>query len=486
MFERNGNTKMKKFIALFLVVATAALVLCGCGSFNVKSINPKDYVTVGNYDKFTLDEFKEAYEAKREELAAETDTYNVDWGYTVKFNIVCEIIGGDEKTVTYTKYADYCHEGDDTMTINIYEDTENAYNANFDSAFVYNVTDADGDLASEKARNIKIGTAFDFTLTEPYNPEKPEISGKKVRFTVTPLKVLPPVYDDEYIIDTLNKFYEKHTAQPNSVSMGDIVLADIEGTVDGELREGLKYDGRTFVVGSSEYPIAFDEALVGCILGGRREFSVEFPTDWPNADLAGQTVDFSVRVSAITSYNKPVKDNTKYASLYELKEALRFELFIDYEIMNKIYDRSTLNSVPKALYNEYYKYFKKTNENEIKNSIAIYSQSGTKVSRKDVVETVWGSEAKYEEYLKSTAEDTVLQTLVCYAVVDELGIEFTDEMYKENLKLFAEEYNESNLTDYSESKIESICNKNILRLIFMEEKASDVRMAKIDGLPVLE
>ena len=154
--------------------------------------------------------------------------------------------------------------------------------------------------------------------------------------------------------------------------------------------------------------------------------------------------------------------------------------------MNKIYDRSTLNSVPKALYNEYYKYFKKTNENEIKNSIAIYSQSGTKVSRKDVVETVWGSEAKYEEYLKSTAEDTVLQTLVCYAVVDELGIEFTDEMYKENLKLFAEEYNESNLTDYSESKIESICNKNILRLIFMEEKASDVLMAKIDGLPVLE
>ena len=477
---------MKKFIALFLVVATAALVLCGCGSFNVKSINPKDYVTVGNYDKFTIYDFKVAYEAAREALSAETDTFNVDWGYTVEFNIVCEIIGGDDKTATYTKYADYCHEGNDTMTINIYEDTENAYNSTFDSAFVYNVTDADDIESNAKARNIKIGTAFDFTITEPYDPEKPEISGKKVRFTVTPVKVLPPVYDDEYIIDELNKFYEKYSATPSSVSAGDMVLCDIEGTVNGELREGLKYDSRVFVVGCSEYPAAFDEALVGCILGGRREFSVEFPTDWPNADLAGLTVDFSVKVSAITSYNKPVRDNTKYASLYELKEALRYELFVYDNIMDKIYERSTLNSIPKGLYNEYYKYFKKTNEQDIKDTITAYSQSGTKVSRKDVIETIWGSEAEYEKFLDETAKERVLETLVCNVVIDELGIEYTDEMYKEELGNFVEAYNLSNSTNYSASKIESIANKNILRLVFMEEKVSDVLMARIDGLPVIE
>lgn len=486
MFERNGKTKMKKIIALFLVVATTALILCGCGNFNVKSIDPEDYVTVGDYENFSIDEFKAAYEAKREELAADMTSFNVDWGYTVVFNIVCEIIGGDDKTATYTKYAEYCHEGSDTMTINVYENTEDSYRANFDSAFVYNITDADNISTSSKLRSVKIGTAFDFTLTEPYNAEKPEISGKKVRFTVTPVKVLPPVYDDEYILDDLEAFYKKYSSEPNSVSMGDIVTANIEGTVGGELRDGLKYDGRTFVVGCSEYPAAFDEQLIGCSNGLRRTFSVEFPADWPNADLAGQTVDFAVRVTSITSFNKPIKENTEYASLYELKEALRLELFAEYEIMSKVYERSTLKDVPKGLYNEYYKYFKKTNEKDIKESIEIFSQSGTTVSRSDVIETVWGSEEKYEEYVEETAKKAVLETLVCYYVVDKLGIKYTDEMYKADLAEFADAYNSSYQTEYSDAKVEKECNKNMLLLIFMEQKASEVLVSRIDGLPVLD
>ena len=486
MFERNGKHKMKKFIALFLVFATAAVILCGCGNFNVKSINPYDYVTVGDYKNFSIDDFKKAYEEEREAMASEMTSFNVDWGYTVVFNIVCEIIGGDDKTATYTKYEKYCHEGDDTMTINIYENTEDAYRSTFDSAFVYDVTEADGMSTSANLRTIKIGTAFDFTLTEPYSPENPEISGKKVRFTVTPVKVLPPVYDDNDILESLNSFYDKYPAEPNSASIGDIVSADIEGTIGGELRDGLKYDGRTFVLGCSEYPASFDEQLVGLIKGGRREFSVTFPADWPNADLAGETVDFSVKITEITSYNKPIKDNTKYASLYELKEALRLELFVEFEIMNVVYDRSELKSVPKGLYDEYLKHIKASTEDNIKEYMKSFTQSGTTVSRDDVIKTIWGSEEEYEKYIEYNATQTTMQTLVCYAVVDELGIEYTDAMYKEDLAEFVSAYNLNYQSDYSASKVESICNKNVLKLIFLEQKACEVLASKIDGFPVLD
>ena len=95
--------------------------------------------------------------------------------------------------------------------------------------------------------------------------------------------------------------------------------------------------------------------------------------------------------------------------------------------------------------------------------MAAFSQSsGTTVSRSDVVETVFGSEKEYEEYLDKTAKKTVLETLVCYAVVDDLGIKYTDEMYKADLAEFASAYNAGYQTDYSDAKVESICNKNML------------------------
>ena len=485
-FERNGKLKMKKFIALFLVFATAAIVLCGCGSFNVKSIDPLDYVKVGDYKNFSLEDFKKAYNEEREALASEMTTFNVDWGYTVVFNQVCEIIGGDDETATYTRFPALCFEGEDTRTVNIYEFTEDAYKSTFDSALVYNVTDADNISTSAKARTIRIGTAFDFTFTMPYNPSDPRISGKKVRYTITPVKVLPPVSDDSEILDSLNSFYKKYPADGNSASIGDIVAADIEGTVGGELRDGLKYDARTFVLGCSEYPAQFDEQLVGLVKGGRREFSVTFPTDWPNADLAGETVDFSVKITEITNYNTPIKENTEYSSLYELKEALRLELYIEFEIMNIVYDRSELIKAPKGLYDEYYKYFKDTSENNIKESIKSFSQSGTAVSREDVIKEVWGSEAEYAKYLDETANQTVMQTLVCHAVCDALKIEYTDAMYKADLAEFAEAYNSRYQTNYSDSKVESICTKNMLLLIFMEQKACEELSKTLDGFPVID
>ena len=477
---------MKKFIALFLVFATAAIVLCGCGSFNVKSIDPLDYVKVGDYKNFSLEDFKKTYEEEREALASEMTTFNVDWGYTVVFNQVCEIIGGDDETATYTRYPALCFEGENTRTVNIYEFTEDAYKSTFDSALVYNVTDADNISTGAKARTIRIGTAFDFTFTMPYDTTDSRISGQKVRYTITPVKVLPPVCDDSEILDSLNSFYEKYSAEQNSASMGDIVAADIEGTVGGELRDGIKYDARTFVLGCSEYPAQFDEQLVGLVKGGRREFSVTFPTDWPNADLAGETVDFSVKITNITSYNRPIRENTEYSSLYDLKEALRLELYVEFEIMNVVYKRSELIKAPRGLYNEYYKYFKNTSENNIKESIKSFSQSGAAVSREDVIKEVWGGEEEYAKYLDKSANQTVMQTLVCHAVCDSLKIEYTDAMYKADLAEFAEAYNSSYQTNYTDSKIESICTKNMLLLIFMEQKACEELSKTLDGFPVID
>ena len=55
---------MKKIVSLLIVVALAAATLCGCGSVDVKSINPLDYITLGDYESFDLAQLTEMYNAE--------------------------------------------------------------------------------------------------------------------------------------------------------------------------------------------------------------------------------------------------------------------------------------------------------------------------------------------------------------------------------------------------------------------------------------
>ncbi|MBQ0125407.1 MAG: hypothetical protein KBS59_03680 [Clostridiales bacterium] len=469
---------MKKIIALFLVALTVAFAACGCAT-NAESIKPLDYIDLGDYENFTYEAFAQKYNEARAAAAEGVEYFNVDWGYTVKFNVICEIVGGDDKAPTYTRYEDYCFEGADTVTINIYEDTNDAYRANFDSAFVYSISNANYDTSSAKARNIKVGTAFDFLYTLPYMENNKAVSGKTVRFTVTPTAVLPPIYDDNYIVDALNAFFAEHSEKKQTAEIGDIVTLDVSAKIDDTPVKDLGITDFVCVLGCSGYPKAFDEGVVGSGMNVRKTFDVTYPADWTNSEYAGKTVSFTVTLKDAYSYDKAVAANTSCKSLYEYKEALRLKNFIEYEIINIVYERSSLKKVHKGLYNEYYDYFKSMNEQTIKDSIANTSNSETKLTRDSVIASIWGNAAEYEKYLEDYSKEMVLQTLVCYAVADKLGIDYTKADYAEDIAEFAETYNTGYGTDYSISKIEKVCNKNILKLVFLEEKVCSVLAEKV-------
>lgn len=473
---------MKKITALALVIIMTATVLCSCGNFNMESIDPLDYVTLGDYNNFSLDEFRAAYEEEREAIGAAQASFNVDWGYTVIANIVCEIVGGDDKSVTYTRYDDFCYERDNTARINIYEDTDNAYRANFDSALVYNTTNASNSSTTASLRTIKVGTAFDFLYTMPYMADNAEISLKTLRFTVTPVKVLAPVYSDTYITDALNAFLKVYSEDRKTVGMGDIVTANIEGKINDELFDGSKYEGHTFVVGCSEFPIEFDEKLVDAKVGKKTTFDVTFPDDWSDSEIAGKTATFTVKVTDAYNYNKAVSENTKYSSLYELKEELRLASYVNYTVVSTVYERSELKSDVKALYNEYYKYFKSTSEQNIKDNVEYYNSIGQKVTKEEMINDIYGSADEYENYIVEIARQTMKETLVCYALCDAMGVEYTSDDYKKDIKQFAESYNSSYGTEYSESKVEKLCGKNIIKMVFMEDKLAQLLCEKVEGL----
>lgn len=473
---------MKKITALVLAIMTVAMILCGCSNVvDVSKIKAEDHINLGDYGNITVEDVKAEYEKERLRLSDTATQFNVGWGYTVRFNLRCDIKVEEGNTVSYTKYEPYCFEGENNIqTINIYEDTDNAYRALFDSAFVNNVKNAADSVSATTRRTITVGTAFDFEYDIPYKSENKELAGKTVRFTVTPVKVLPPVYEDAQILESLNKFFDAHTEDRDVVAYGDIVSINVEGKSDGVIVEGQKYDMTVITVGYSVYPKEFDDALVGVKRGRTASFEITFPEDWYDADLAGLTVNYSVKINEAYSYNKAIDENTDYSSLYELKEALRLELFAKDMLMYVVYARSSLKSAPEALYNEYYKYFKNVNDEQVDLASKNYGYT-----KEEIINTAWGSQSGYEAHLKELTDDALLQTLVCKAVAEKLGYGYTNEMYKADLEEFTKDYNAGTGKNYTSKQIENESLKNLLRQMFLEQDLNEQLIKTVEWLPVL-
>ena len=472
---------MKKITALILVVVTAAMVLCGCAKVtNVSKINVYEYITLGDYENITAEDVRVEYDKERERLSETANQYKVGWGYTVQFNLKCEIKEESGNTISYTKYAPYCFEGENnTKTINIYEDTDDGYRALFDTAFIYDVKNASDSNVAATLRTITIGKAFDFEYDIPYKFENKDVAGKTLRFTVTPVKVLPAVYGDSAILESFNAFFNDYPASRETAGYGDSLVINVEGKVDGEIVE--KYEQSKITLGYSSYPKEFDDALVGIKIGRTASFDITFPDDWTDSELAGLTVSYKVRLNEIYNYNKTVAEHTDYANLYELKEALRLEMFATDKLMYVVYARSTLNAQPKTLYKEYYDYFKSTNEE----NIIERAMKENGYTREEAVSIAFGGEAGYEAYLKGLTDDAVLQTLVCQAVADKLGFTYTDAMYKKDLKEFTDFRNAVYGNNDTTRDIEKQSQRNLLRQMFLESDINAELVKTITWLPVL-
>ena len=75
-----------------------------------------------------------------------------------------------------------------------------------------------------------------------------------------------------------------------------------------------------------------------------------------------------------------------------------------------------------------------------------------------------------------------METFACYAVAEKYGVSYTSDDYAKDLAEMAADYNETNGTNYSASKIEKLYNKNILKLIFIETLVCEKIAANLDGL----
>jgi len=112
------------------------------------------------------------------------------------------------------------------------------------------------------------------------------------------------------------------------VEKNDFVSISFQGFLDGKPRENMKADDYLLHVGAGLFVPGFEEQVIGLRKGEEKEFTLTFPTDYQNRELAGKEVVFHVVVKGIKEKKLPaideefVKNFDRYETLEELRAAV--------------------------------------------------------------------------------------------------------------------------------------------------------------------
>jgi trigger factor len=314
-----------------------------------------------------------------------------------------------------------------------------------------------------KERNLQIVSrpeveSAEFNESGPFSfsavfEVKPEIEAKdylgleieKVKIAVT----------DEQVEAALQRLREGHARlEPvegrDVVQKGDFVTLDFEGALDGKPFSGAKGENYLLEVGSGQALPQFEEAVTGLKLGEGQNITVNYPENYPNKEIAGKAVDFSVVARDLKQKVLPMlddefaKDHGECASLDELRARLRERLqaeldhYQNEELKEKVVSRLIETHsfvVPPSMIERQTRYLIERYQNQL----AAQRESGEATPLEEV-----------RKNLEPRATRQVQATLLVEKVAEREHVEVTDKDVQERVDALAHAAGEraKSLRDY--------------------------------------
>ena len=109
---------------------------------------------------------------------------------------------------------------------------------------------------------------------------------------------------------------------------GDQVTLDFEGTLKGEPFEGGTAKDFPVVLGDGGMLEDFEKNLKGVSAGDEKSFKLKFPKDYHASELAGQKVEFAIKVSKVAEQQLPELDE-EFIKAYGIESGDEAELRAD-------------------------------------------------------------------------------------------------------------------------------------------------------------
>ena len=133
--------------------------------------------------------------------------------------------------------------------------------------------------------------------------------------------------EDEDVEKELKSVQERNgrlvTVSDRAAQLGDSVVIDFEGFMDGKAFEGGKGDNFTLELGKKQFIEGFEDQIVGHNAGEEFEINVKFPEDYHAKNYAGKDATFKIKLHEIKMHELPelddefVKDVSEFDTLDE-------------------------------------------------------------------------------------------------------------------------------------------------------------------------
>jgi trigger factor len=180
-------------------------------------------------------------------------------------------------------------------------------------------------------KSLKRGEELEYTAEFEVYPEMPAISLQGV--TIERPRVAVADEDVERTLETIRRQRTRYSPVSRAAQKGDRLVVDFVGRLQGETFEGGSAQSFPVVLGSQTLLEDLENGLLGAQAGEARSVAVRFPESYRHPKLAGQVVDFEVKVKEIAEPMLPALDEqlakelgVESGSLEELRNQVRGNL----------------------------------------------------------------------------------------------------------------------------------------------------------------
>lgn len=276
---------------------------------------------------------------------------------------------------------------------------------------------------------------------------KPEVTLGEYKGVVAEKETVAVTEDD--VEEELKKSAEKNArlvdVTDRSAEMGDEVIIDFDGYVDGKPFEGGKSEDYHLTLGSHSFVDTFEDQIVGKNAEEAFDVTVTFPENY-HKDLAGKEAVFKVVLKKIQKKELPeldddyAKDYSEFDTLAEYKEDLHKKLL---ETKQKEADdhraRAVLDAViagaqmdiPEAMV-----------EDRVDSMIQNFSNNlrYQGINMDQYMQMTGSNMASLRASVRQDAEKSIKEALVLEAVVKAENLEVTDEDFDAEVQKLADLY----------------------------------------------
>ena len=291
------------------------------------------------------------------------------------------------------------------------------------------------------------GETVEYTAKADILPEVKLGDYKKLGVKKEAVKVAEK--DVKEILDNIQNAYAEKKVAKKKAEMGDEVVIDFEGSLNGEKFEGGAAKDFKLGLGSHQFIPGFEEGIVGHESGDRFDLELTFPKDYHAEKLAGKKTVFNVLVKQVNESIKPALDDElakkcgPFKTIDELKADIKKNLeaqnnakadekFKD-DLVNALVEKSKV-SAPEIMIKDQLRIIRQDIEaNAARQGLAF----------EDYLKQTGQTEADWEKMAREIAEKRVKASLCLQILARDEKIEAEDEIVDAKINELREVYKKS-------------------------------------------